>query len=63
MRVAGWILEDSVRLGKAQRLATRFRKLIPRRLPGPLSAWTDTRDLPEIPEESFRDWWERHERP
>ncbi|MGN9787342.1 lactate utilization protein B [Nonomuraea sp. ZG12] len=63
MRVAGWILEDSVRLGKAQRLATRFRKLVPRRLPGPLSAWTDTRDLPEIPEESFRDWWERHERP
>jgi L-lactate dehydrogenase complex protein LldF len=63
MRVAGWILDDSVRLGKAQRLATRFRKLVPRRLPGPLSAWTDTRDLPDIPEESFRDWWERHERP
>ncbi|GGP02361.1 lactate utilization protein [Nonomuraea glycinis] len=63
MRVAGWILDDSVRLGKAQRLATRFRKLVPKRLPGPLSAWTDTRDLPDIPEESFRDWWERHERP
>ncbi|WP_336210091.1 lactate utilization protein B [Nonomuraea sp. LPB2021202275-12-8] len=63
MRVAGWILNDEVRLGKAQRLAIRFRKLVPKRLPGPLSAWTDTRDLPEIPEESFRDWWERHERP
>ncbi|MET8004325.1 lactate utilization protein B [Nonomuraea glycinis] len=63
MRVAGWILDDSVRLGKAQRLATRFRKLVPKRLPGPLSAWTDTRDLPDIPEESFRNWWERHERP
>ncbi|WP_219460399.1 lactate utilization protein B [Nonomuraea rhizosphaerae] len=62
MRVAGWILNDQVRLAKAQRLATRFRKLVPKRLPGPLSAWTDTRDLPDIPEESFRDWWERNER-
>ncbi|MFI6601524.1 lactate utilization protein B [Nonomuraea sp. NPDC050536] len=59
MKVAGWILNKDVRLAKAQRLATRFRKLAPKRLPGPLSAWTDTRDLPEIPEESFRDWWER----
>jgi len=63
MKVAGWVLNDHVRLGKAQRLAVRFRGLVPRRLPGPLAAWTDTRDLPEIPEESFRDWWERHERP
>ncbi|MFI9558308.1 lactate utilization protein B [Nonomuraea endophytica] len=59
MKVAGWVLNNEVRLAKAQRLATRFRKLVPKRLPGPLSAWTDTRDLPEIPEESFRDWWER----
>jgi L-lactate dehydrogenase complex protein LldF len=22
-----------------------------------LSAWTDTRDLPAIPAQSFRDWW------
>ncbi|WP_219503887.1 lactate utilization protein B [Nonomuraea ceibae] len=63
MRVAGWVLGDEARLAKAQRLASRVRGLVPRRLPGPLSAWTDTRDLPEIPEESFRDWWERHERP
>ncbi|MFI6908872.1 lactate utilization protein B [Nonomuraea sp. NPDC050394] len=62
MKVAGWVLNDEVRLAKAQRLATRFRKLVPKRLPGPLSAWTDTRDLPEIPEESFRDWWERTRR-
>lgn len=27
------------------------------RLPGPLSAWTDTRDLPPLPDQTFRDWW------
>ncbi|MEU8401309.1 lactate utilization protein B [Nonomuraea sp. NPDC048892] len=62
MKVAGWILSDHERLAKAQRAAGRLRKLVPKRLPGPLSAWTDTRDLPDIPEEPFRDWWERNER-
>ncbi|MEO3874664.1 lactate utilization protein B [Nonomuraea sp. B12E4] len=59
MKVAGWILNDHTRLARAERLATRVRGLVPKRLPGPLSAWTDTRDVPDIPEESFRDWWER----
>jgi len=27
-------------------------------LPGALSEWTDTRDLPAMPARSFRDWWE-----
>jgi L-lactate dehydrogenase complex protein LldF len=27
------------------------------RLPGPLSGWTSTRDLPRVPRQSFRDWW------
>jgi L-lactate dehydrogenase complex protein LldF len=29
------------------------------RLPWPLSGWTDTRDLPAPPAETFRDWWRR----
>jgi L-lactate dehydrogenase complex protein LldF len=29
------------------------------RLPWPLSGWTDTRDLPEPPAETFRQWWRR----
>ncbi|MEV0625000.1 lactate utilization protein B [Nonomuraea wenchangensis] len=63
MKVAGWILDDHRRLAAAQRLASKVRGLVPKkRLPGPMSAWTDTRDVPEIPEESFRDWWERNER-
>ncbi|GAA0388086.1 LutB/LldF family L-lactate oxidation iron-sulfur protein [Microbispora corallina] len=59
MAAAGWVLERSGRLARMQRLGGRLRKLAPGRLPGPLGGWTDTRDLPPIPEESFRDWWNR----
>ena len=31
-------------------------------LPGLLGAWTETRDLPAIPDESFRDWWAKREK-
>jgi L-lactate dehydrogenase complex protein LldF len=27
------------------------------RMPGPLAAWTTMRELPEVPEQTFRDWW------
>jgi L-lactate dehydrogenase complex protein LldF len=27
------------------------------RLPGALSGWSSTRDLPAMPEQSFRAWW------
>ncbi|GGO91012.1 lactate utilization protein B [Wenjunlia tyrosinilytica] len=59
MRAARWVLEDPARLARAQRLATRARRFRPRHLPGPAAAWTDTREVPRIPEESFRDWWRR----
>ncbi|MEV8632656.1 lactate utilization protein B [Streptosporangium sp. NPDC051023] len=59
MRAAGWVLDRGERLARAGRLAGRLRRFVPRRLPGPLSAWTDTRDIPDIPAESFRDWWNR----
>ncbi len=26
-------------------------------LPGPMAGWSTTRDLPPVPEQSFRDWW------
>ncbi|WP_196469300.1 lactate utilization protein B [Planomonospora sp. ID91781] len=59
MRAAGWVLDRPVRLARAQRLSGRLRRFVPRRLPGPAAAWTDTRDIPDIPAESFRDWWDR----
>ncbi|MEU2161362.1 lactate utilization protein B [Streptomyces chengbuensis] len=59
MRAARWTLDHPRALRTAQRLASRTRRLHPRRLPGPGRAWTDTRELPEVPAESFRDWWAR----
>ncbi|GAT70917.1 iron-sulfur cluster-binding protein [Planomonospora sphaerica] len=59
MRAAGWVLDRPVRLARVQRLSGRLRRFVPRRLPGPAAAWTDTRDIPDIPAESFRDWWDR----
>ncbi|MFI1970871.1 (4Fe-4S)-binding protein [Streptomyces cinnamoneus] len=59
VRAAGWTLGHPAALRRAQRLAARARRLRPRRLPGPGRAWTDSRDLPEVPAESFRDWWAR----
>ncbi|MBA3263085.1 MAG: iron-sulfur cluster-binding protein [Thermoleophilaceae bacterium] len=47
--------QRAARLG-SRPLARRGR--IPR-LPWPLSGWTETRDLPEPPAETFRDWWRR----
>ncbi|MFF7729008.1 lactate utilization protein B [Streptomyces sp. NPDC008001] len=59
MRAAGWAFDHPRALRRGQRLLARTRGLHPRRLPGPGRAWSDTRDLPEVPAESFRDWWAR----
>ncbi|MEV7415294.1 lactate utilization protein B [Streptomyces sp. NPDC089919] len=59
LRAARWTLDHPGALAAGERLLARARRLRPRRLPGPGRAWTDTRDLPEVPEESFRAWWQR----
>jgi L-lactate dehydrogenase complex protein LldF len=58
------ILASPRRLAVAQKAASASRRIVARRgrirrLPPPLSAWTDTRDAPAPPPESFRAWWTR----
>jgi L-lactate dehydrogenase complex protein LldF len=42
--------------------ATKAMRLVRHAAPPPLSGWTRTRDLPEPPDESFRDWWSNRHR-
>ncbi len=61
---AAWAMANPGRWGRALR-AARAGRLLGRggrrssALPPPLAAWTDTRDLPVPPRETFRDWWAR----
>ncbi|MER7708623.1 lactate utilization protein B [Kitasatospora sp. NPDC097605] len=60
MAAATYVLDRPALLRAAERAAARTRRLHPRRLPGPGKAWTDTRELPAVPPEPFRDWWRRN---
>ncbi|GLZ00143.1 lactate utilization protein B [Actinoplanes sp. NBRC 103695] len=49
---------DHPRLYEAAQHAAKLSRYAGKRLPPPLSGWTASRDLPEPPAETFRDWWE-----
>jgi L-lactate dehydrogenase complex protein LldF len=55
------IFSDRKRYERAQRLARLAARptvlAAAARLPGPLRAWSAARDLPSVPEQSFREWW------
>jgi L-lactate dehydrogenase complex protein LldF len=64
MKLATAVLAKPGRLGAVQRLAARGSRLVARdgrigALPGPLGRWSETRDTPQLPAESFRAWWRR----
>ncbi len=68
MAAAAWVMGDPRRFAAAQRGSRAGRLLAHgdrgtrrwiRSLPRPLSAWTASRDVPEPPVESFREWWAR----
>jgi len=68
MAAAAWTMTDAGRWRRAQR-SSRLGRMLGRRgdkrqglirsLPGPLRAWTEARDAPRPPAETFREWWAR----
>ncbi len=61
IKAAGWVLDHPAVLAAGERVAAKTRRLHPKKLPGPgASQWTDSRDLPEMPAEPFRDWWKKN---
>ncbi|MDO5738933.1 MAG: LutB/LldF family L-lactate oxidation iron-sulfur protein [Ornithinimicrobium sp.] len=62
MKAAAWTFGDHRRLEAAQRAATLGSRVIGNRtirsVPG-LGAWTQARDVPTPPRETFRQWWAR----
>jgi L-lactate dehydrogenase complex protein LldF len=67
MQAALWMFEAPGRLAAGQSAARLGSQLLARDgkvswLPGALGGWTATRDFPEPPAQSFRQWWAAREK-
>jgi L-lactate dehydrogenase complex protein LldF len=64
MKLAAWAFGTPRRYRLAQRTALPVLRLLAkvpglaRLIPGPLAAWTNVRELPEPPRETFSEWWQ-----
>jgi L-lactate dehydrogenase complex protein LldF len=69
MKAASWVMSNEKRFATAEKGLKAGRLLAGKKgrissLPWPLTAWTGSRDLPEPPKQTFRDWWDtEHEAP
>ncbi|MET9365081.1 LutB/LldF family L-lactate oxidation iron-sulfur protein [Streptomyces sp. NPDC006632] len=59
MKAAAVAMDHPAAMAAGERIASRTRALHPKRPPG-AGAWTDSRDLPDLPAEPFRDWWKKN---
>jgi L-lactate dehydrogenase complex protein LldF len=69
MKMMGMIFLSERRFRAAQRMGRMVEAPLARKdergvgwigwLPGMLGGWTKSRDLQEMPKETFREWWER----
>ncbi|NUP74941.1 MAG: DUF3390 domain-containing protein, partial [Sinomonas sp.] len=64
---ASWALSSGDRLGLLEKGLPVARALAGRdgkfsRLPGLAAGWTQSRDIPAPPSESFRSWWKKREK-
>jgi L-lactate dehydrogenase complex protein LldF len=64
MKAAGWAMAGAGRFALAERALSAGRLIAGRdhrisALPWPASKWTASRDIPEPPKETFRQWWRR----
>ncbi|MGH3581710.1 MAG: LutB/LldF family L-lactate oxidation iron-sulfur protein [Mycobacterium sp.] len=64
MKAAGWAMSSPGRFALAEKALGAGRLIAGKdhrigALPWPASKWTGSRDLPEPPKETFRQWWER----
>ena len=67
MSVAAWAMSDAANLATARTMGRIAQMPFTNNgaihhLPGVMSAWTSTRDIPSIPPESFRQWWAKRKR-
>jgi len=64
MAAAAWVFADPKRYEATQRAGSLSRFLARdgwiKRIPGPGAKWTDSRNAPAVPKESFRTWWRRN---